>query len=123
MRSLLFAADTDTLCVCFSATHRAQKILQNVQRAPGRIPKGQFIVLEKIGEGAFGNVHRGALYQDGVNTLVAVKELKVRVQFVACPRDRTGGGDGFLSHPDGVRADRFLRTVGSRCSRCLRGVS
>lgn len=57
---------------------RAQAMLKNVQHMTGRIPKEAFIMLEKIGEGAFGNVHKGALFQGGVNTLVAIKELKVR---------------------------------------------
>lgn len=52
-------------------------MLKNVQHMAGKIPKEAFIMLEKIGEGAFGNVHKGALFQGGVNTLVAIKELKV----------------------------------------------
>lgn len=52
-------------------------MMKTVQNMSGMISKESFIVLEKIGEGAFGNVHKGALYMDGVNTIVAVKELKV----------------------------------------------
>jgi hypothetical protein len=59
---------------------RANDIMATVQHMPGHIPRQTFVVLEKIGEGAFGNVHKGALFLDGTNALVAVKELKVCVQ-------------------------------------------
>eukprot|EP01134_Creolimax_fragrantissima_P005780 CFRG5780T1 len=57
-------------------TAESRAVMRDVQRRSGWLPKEQFYMLDQIGEGAYGQVHRAVVFHDGVALMCAIKSLQ-----------------------------------------------